>query len=357
MRVCVAGGGLAGSLLAWRLAQLSGVDIELLLGNDRPRDATGASGGAVRAYEPLADQRQLAIASLTELLGSPVLQEWADFRPGESVYLRAAGAGLAAEVAEIESALPGSAELLDAASFAASARGRGWAGLSEGIVVLERQAGYLSPARLRDAVVADLSARPRVAVRAAALETVASTAAGSVRCVVAGSASEHDVVVLAAGAWTPDVLRASGLPSHGYRTKSIQYTVYATGEWRPPIFVDDISGLYGKPTVDGGLLLGMPTTEWGVPAGRPPVARAGQDAAMRQAIGRFPLLRLGAVRTQLSAADCYCDPPVLSLRMVADSSPGLLTFTGGSGGSVKTALAASQRAATAIARPAVSDWS
>jgi hypothetical protein len=47
----------------------------------------------------------------------------------------------------------------------------------------------------------------------------------------------------------------------------------------------------------------------------------------------------------VAAADCYCDPPVLTLREVEGPTPRLFTFTGGSGASVKSALAASQRAA------------
>ena len=48
----------------------------------------------------------------------------------------------------------------------------------------------------------------------------------------------------------------------------------------------------------------------------------------------------------VSNADCYADPPVLTLWSVLGSTHRLFTFTGGSGGSVKTALAASRTAAS-----------
>lgn len=342
------GGGLAGSLLAWRLAGRSGVDVELVLGRYRTTDATGASGGVVRAYEPLAAQRELAIASLIELLGSAVLRRWAGYRQAGSVYLRETDENLAAEVAEIEHVLPGSAELMTAeAALAGPPRDRG-AGQPAGRAVVERQAGYLAPAQLRDAILADLSGRPRATLHAGALDAVAVTSAGPVRSVVEGQAREYDAVVLAVGAWTPEFLRRTGFPAGAYRTKSIQFGVYGTGEWRPPPFVDETTGLYGKPTADGGLLLGVPTTEWDVPPGRPPLTPAWHERAASLAVGRLPLLRLGALRSQLSGADCYCEPPVLALREVADSGRHLLTFTGGSGGSVKTALAASARAANQL---------
>jgi glycine/D-amino acid oxidase-like deaminating enzyme len=82
-----------------------------------------------------------------------------------------------------------------------------------------------------------------------------------------------------------------------------------------------------------------------VPPGAGQVSRRGQDQARRLAAGCFPRLKLGPARQQVGAADCYCDPPLLALRQVDD---GLFTFTGGSGGAVKSALAASDRAAAQL---------
>ena len=107
------------------------------------------------------------------------------------------------------------------------------------------------------------------------------TAAGPVRGQAGGTASTYDIVVLAVGAWTSGVLRANGVPAGGYRTRSIQFTSYDAGPWRPPVFVDDRSGLYGKPLDAGGVLLGFPTTEWDVAPGRRPVTMAVHDRAMQ----------------------------------------------------------------------------
>src|SRR5260370_1023326 len=150
MRVCVAGGGLAGSLLAWRLAQRAGTEVDLMTGLPSVTDATTASGGAVRAYEPLPVLRELAIASLAELLASRVLRQWAGYRETGFAYLRETRAGLPAELAEIERGLPGSAELISPAEvFRPAGGGPGWTGDGSGVVVRERLAGYISPARLR----------------------------------------------------------------------------------------------------------------------------------------------------------------------------------------------------------------
>ena len=341
MRACIVGGGLAGSLLAWRLAQATtGWQIDLLLGDRGRDDATAASGGAVRAYEPEPEQRRLATDSMVELLASRTLRGWAEYRIARTVYLRRTTDGLAAAVADIELMLPGWVEIVPATELERD----GWAGLhAGGAAVLEPRAGYTSPDRLRDAVLADGPVRRRVTVHQTAVGAITPRDDGGVAC----DGREYDVVIVAAGAWTAALLRASGLPADGYRTKSIQYTVYQTGAWRPPQFVDGVTGLYGRPAGDGTLLLGLPTEHWDVDPDRPPVTVGLHDEAARLASVRFPKLRIGQPVRRVGSADCYADQPILSLRPVSNTGGDhrLFTFSGGAGGSVKTALAASQRAA------------
>jgi FAD dependent oxidoreductase len=351
VRIRVVGGGLAGSALAWRLAQRPGVRVELMTGRASSpaaaADATAASGGAVRAYDALPEQRELAIASLVELLASPVLREWAQYRETGFSYLRepladpAGEADLSRAISEIERELPGSAELTSPAeAFGARYGGPGWTGDETMVVIRERRAGCTSPHRLREAVLADLAARPQAEVRDDPLDALGTDPGRG-----------FDAVVLAVGAWTPGLLRASGLSADGYRTRSIQYTVYDTGPAQPSAFADERTGLYGLPTADGGLLLGVPTTEWDAPPGITPVTRlarhelARHELALRLAGDCFPGLKLGSVRRRAGATDCYCDPPVLALREIGDR---VYTFTGGSGGCAKSVLAASRRAARSL---------
>jgi glycine/D-amino acid oxidase-like deaminating enzyme len=341
----VIGGGLAGALLAWRLARADpGGEVELVLGHRCRADASHASGGAVRAYEPDPLLRRLAAASLVELLGSPTLRRWAAFRPVESIYLHPPGAGV--DISDLDFRV--AAGLLTGHELA----GLGWAGVpADAVAVRERRAGYLVPGRLREAVLADAAARRRVRLLPAPLDALHLPEAGPVRCRVAGATREYDLVVVAAGPWTGAVLTRAGFPAGAYRTKSIQYTVYRTGGWRPPQFVDELAGLFGRPTADGGLLLGVPTDRWGVDPDRPPVSAALVERAARLARTRFPELRLGPVTRTVGAVDCYGAQPTLSLQPVVDSDHRLFTFTGGAGGSVKTALAASRDAVTQLVDP------
>jgi len=342
MRVGIIGAGLAGSLLAWRLAQQPAVaEVWLAPGTPAPADATAASGGAVRAYEVKPEQRSLALASMAELAADPILRDWSGFCDCGSVYLPAEPVGLAEAVTEINETLAGSASLVDLEQLI----GAGWAGLpADTVGIAERQAGYLNPDRFRRAVLTDLAGRPRVTVLPAG--PVTDLAPGSFS--LAGERHECDLVVLAAGAWTPSLLRQSGLPDGGLRTKSIQYTIHRATGTLPTTFVDDRTGLFGKP-LPGGLLLGLPTTGWdasptGVPADDQLAARAAELATRT-----FPALRLHSAEPSVAAIDCYAESGLLALRRVPGAADRLFTFTGGSGGAAKTALAASRRAARELA--------
>jgi glycine/D-amino acid oxidase-like deaminating enzyme len=346
MRVCIVGGGLAGTLLAWRLSQQPEVRrVHLLTGTETRRDATAVSGGVVRGYEPYRHQRALAIASLAELRDSAVLRRWAAYQETASVYLRTRSRALAAELQEIETAVPGSVQLASDAELSA----RGWANLPQDTVgILERRAGSVSPASLRTALLGDLAAGPHATVSVGALGAVSVRSDGTVSCTIASGGLACDAVVLAAGAWTPGLLTRHGFETGGLRTKAIRYGVYSVTGERPPPFVDETTGLYGKPAAGGRMILGLATDDWDVPPGAGPMDTVWQRRTVRLARTRLRMLTLRSVLAGVSASDCYCGHPVLALRPVWGCAGALHTFSGGSGGSVKTALAASRLAAEGL---------
>jgi glycine/D-amino acid oxidase-like deaminating enzyme len=353
MHVAVVGGGLAGALLAWRLVQQPDIDrLTIAPGVARGQDATGASGGAIRGYETEAAQRRLAVDSLTELLADDRLRDWAGYTETGSLYRPRDTTLLEAGASEVNAALPGSVHLLSAADL----RERGWAGDDldgcEVLAIEERQAGYLDPERLRSRVLADLAER-----RGAELldGVVTALAPGSFTLFSAGHSAgavhSCDILVLATGAWTPALLRAHGWDSAGLRTKAIQYTIFGINGWRAGTFVDEVSGLYGKPT-GTGQLLGLPTQVWDVEPDGPEPDRALSNAVFELAQSRFPRLRLVAGAQPVAALDCYSADSLLALRPVPGTGDRVFTFTGGSGGAAKTVLAASMRAAIQLASSA-----
>lgn len=319
--MCVVGGGIAGTLLSWRLAPLA--EVALYLGQPGG-DATGVSGGIVRGWEPTAGQRALALDSLAELVADPALRSWAGYVETGCVIAGADAAQFAGAAAGIDARIPDSVQLLDAGDL----RRRGWDGPAAALY--ERRAGRVDPKALRRAVLADLRERRGVTVH----DRPGPATPGA------------DVTVVAAGAWTPTVLcamgHANGSTRTEIRTKAIRCAVHRTGAWRPPAFIDTTTGLYGTPT-DTGLLLGLPTEDWDLPPGACPLGDP--DRAARLARRRFPLLELAGVTRRIAMTDAYCPDSTLALRPVAGR---LFTFTGGSGGAAKSALAASRIAADQI---------
>ncbi|MFH8344278.1 FAD-dependent oxidoreductase [Streptomyces sp. NPDC018045] len=343
MRAAVVGGGLAGAALGWRLAQRGAAVTVFVAGAGRWRDATGASGGLVRGFDTDPDAARLAAESLAELRGDPRLRDWAGYQEGTSTYLLPPGADVAGArrtLRTVHTLLPGSAELRPAAGLAP------FRGLPEGTwCVRERHAGHVSPGRLRDSLlraVADLGGTLRC-------EPVLGVLAGPALRLGLGAERGYDAVVLATGPWTPHLLDRWGLPGQGLSTRQIQYTLGRSVPRGLGAFVDETSGLYGRPVGTGQLLLGLPTSRWGV--GPDEVTR---DPALARQVAECAGRRLGltswpgpGART-VASLDCYAvgGHGGLALRGLPDSA--LYTFAGGGGGAAKTALAAGRLAARAL---------
>ncbi|WP_243726911.1 NAD(P)/FAD-dependent oxidoreductase [Actinocrispum wychmicini] len=331
----VVGAGVAGAVLAWRVRQLSPqIRVDVYGGRPGAPDASGVSGGLVRGFESTRAATRLAVDSLTELRDDPVLLAAAGYQETGSVYLLSPGCDPTASLQVINESLPGSATVFPVDELRRRYPFRGLA--ADTIAVVERHAGHLSPERLRTVLLAESGA----VVRAELVQRV--DPAPSVR-LAGGETVGYDVVVVAAGAWTPGLLAASGLPAEGLTTKQIQYSVHPARLPGLGSFVDDVTGLYGRP-VDDGFLLGLPCDRWDVdPADVHPDAdlvRQVTDQAGRRLDGWLA----PPVRT-VAATDCYHVTPGLRLRETVGGEA-LFTFTGGSGGAAKSVLAATRIAAT-----------
>jgi glycine/D-amino acid oxidase-like deaminating enzyme len=348
-RIGIAGAGLAGTLLAWRLAAAR-PDWSIELVGPRPPtpDATAVSGGLVRGFETDAVSSRQAADSLVELRSDPRLRAWSGYCETGSIYVchEMSRATVEARVAAVDARLPGSARVLSAAELAER---HGWSGLPAGsLAVVEAAAGHYSPDSLRGAIAAGLG-RSGVAVLDGRVGAIGSSA-GAASCEVAGRRRRYDALVIAAGSWTPRLLAAADLPAPALRTKVVEYAVYAPRGRRPPPFVDDTSGLYGRPAAGGRMILGLPSDRWDVDPDRLRPASAAATAAAAMAVTRFADLRLGSPLALRTAADCYSAASRLALAPVAGAAGCLYTFTGGSGGSAKTALCASREAVDALVR-------
>ncbi|MCC9307418.1 FAD-binding oxidoreductase [Kitasatospora sp. RB6PN24] len=345
--IAVIGGGLAGAVLAWRLTRMGHPVTVLTGGATVTRDATAVSGGLLRAFETDPVTARAAALSLAELRADAGLRELAGYREFGSSYLLPSGS-TAARIRPVldlvDELLPGAAELVDATEL------KTFRGLpSDTLAVVEPAAGCLSPARLRTGLLAAVEAAGGT-VRA---ETVTALAPDGELRTVAGGAERYRAVVVAAGPWTPRLLRSWRLPDQGLRAKQIQYTIGTTDRLPPGMgaFVDETSGLYGRPDGPHRMLLGLPTDRWDVdPAALTPLpelaAQVAACAAERLGLADWP----GPDARTATAADCWAAPGgtggLLLRRLPADAP--LFTFTGGTGGAAKTVLANSRDAAAAL---------
>jgi glycine/D-amino acid oxidase-like deaminating enzyme len=346
VRTAIVGGGIAGVLLALRLCRSSRkTDVDLFLGEEPPvGDASSASGGMVRGFEPDPAAAAAAAESMVEIRGSTTLSEWSGYRETGSVYLLAAGGDPAASMTVLDGLLPRSATLLDRAGLAHArlARDLPFRHLPSDVVgVVERRAGYISPHALRGGALAEatrLGVVPhRIAVSRVTQDPAVWTADGTER--------RYDAVVLATGAWTPRILSDSGLPDDGLRTKQIQYSVCRAGlDFLVP-FVDERTGLYGRWLRPGAFLLGLPSQRWDVNPDKVTRDLELADRVRRLAEETFGV-SVRVLRT-VASFDCYRDPARLALRRVGTAER-LYTFTGGSGGAAKTVLADSRAAAKVL---------
>lgn len=348
-RIAIVGGGIAGALLAWRLSRRPyGLrpDVytgELEPGSGSPADATGASGGLVRGFEPVVAQCREAAESLAELLAEPRLRAWADFREVGSVYVLRPEAHHDVCMATVEAEVPGSARVVPPQTLASTHPFRRLPDAA--VCIVEDRGGYLSPGHFRGAVLQHLAAEGLTIRR----DDVATVMPDPAVCLSSGTVAAYDVVVVAAGAWTPALLRKSGLPADDFKTKQIQYSLYDSPLPGLGAFVDETSGLYGRSDGRDGVLLGLPCEIWDAdPAAPVPDAALARRVRVQAAASFGPAIAGVRERKVVVAVDCYADEPGLRLRRVL---PGLqvYTFTAGSGASAKTALAASRIAAAALA--------
>ncbi|MFV2114310.1 FAD-dependent oxidoreductase [Micromonospora sp. LOL_025] len=335
--VAVVGAGLAGSLLALRLAeQLGGRHVELYIGTATPgRDATAVSGGLVRGFETDLDQCRLAADSLAELRRDPALADAAGYQQSSAYYFLRPGINPDRQLAVLDDTLGGSARLAPAGQVA---RALGLAPRPEGtFAVVERHAGHINTDALRRHAVT------RAARSGVRLHHEAVTSIGAGPTVTVGDiARQHDVVVVAAGAWT------GALVPVPLRTRRIQYGVYALARPHLGCFVDDVSTLYGRSHAAGSVLLGVATSAWGAVPGddRPDPVYVDRVSEVARAVlgldGRLPSPQWSA-----AGVDCFADEGGLRLRAV-DDIPGVFSFTGGAGSAAKSVLASSRLAAATV---------
>ena len=334
--IAVVGGGVVGRAAAAELAERGARVAVLDAGLES--SASAVSGALVRAYEPGNPQRQLAVRATQLLWGRQVLAARHGFRrTGSLVLLGREHLGEAvAGVAELSAAGLG-ADLLSVDEIASR-----WPDLdTDGIhgAVWEPDAGYV----IAPVMLAALLDRVRRAGATVFERRVRTLTDGGVVPTV-GRPIQADVVVVAAGCGSVEVLGDRWPPHLSARTRRIRYAIVDAGGRRLPSIVDLTSGVWGRPDGRRGFLVGRPVEEWQVPV------KAGRDLTGPQldwiragARRRLPFLATAEVLSARFGTDLYL--PGGPLLGVVPGTPPTVMAAGWSGVGFKTAVAAAERSA------------
>lgn len=158
---------------------------------------------------------------------------------------------------------------------------------------------------------------------------------------------EAPLVVVAAGAWTPGLVRALGIDL-GIRTKRIQMARLRSDVRALPALVDETTDLYGRRESDDSILLGLPLDEWDVdPDADMPFDEATARRVAARVAERLPGLGAAASDGGVSGFDGY----TADLRGIVQKVPsvdGLFVAAGFSGGGFKIAPAVARRVADMV---------
>ncbi len=220
-----------------------------------------------------------------------------------------------------------------------------WAGV--GAAVYEEHAGYASPRQTAKALLSLATSRGAVVTEGTPVLEILTRRGRVTGVRLASSSFAADIVVVAAGAWSRDLLKDLGSAA-ALRSKRIAYNFFRlSGAPGHPAFIDDTTGVYGRPHEPGTSLIGMALEEWDVPL-EPAVVDPSTSAAVHDAaLRRAPWLKGARVAGGVGGFDAYT-PDGHALLGFDDQVEGLFLATGCSGGGFKMALGIGQRVAAAL---------
>lgn len=352
--VVVIGGGIIGAGVAFELARRN-VDVLLCEQGRAPGEgATTWSGGLLRQHHTAHCDTRLVVGSLA------VFQHWDEIVGGDCGY-RQTGfvmlvgrqhlGSLRRNVSAVQAA-GGVTEIVSVRTLAERYSALAFDHAEDATVVAayESHGGYVDPAACARSLLA-------AAVRHGAkhCEGVAARIVIE-RDRVAGVDTNFGqisapIVVLAAGAWSPHLLRAIGrvLPIQPRRIGFARAAIDIADD-ALPTGIDDTLGTYFRPTGDGlgtGVYFGVAADPAVNVDRRPePITEAEAHIASKLISSRIPAVRAAPISGSRAGFDGYTPDrhPIIG----ADDLPGLVICTGFSGGGVKTTPAVTAMLAAEI---------
>ncbi|MBY0443297.1 MAG: FAD-binding oxidoreductase [Mycobacteriaceae bacterium] len=336
--IVVVGAGIVGASITHHLAR-RGVSVTVLDQAIQPgAGATRFSGGLVRAYDPDAGTQELALASLA------VYRDAAQWNSGYAP-LCTVGAVTVAHPVE-ESTLRDAARVINAAlntsaQVVTNCDAALGVGLAGGIALVEPEAGWVSAT----SVTSDWlrQAKTNGAVTRYGIRVQRIDNRGGRPVVVTPAGEIHaGAVVVSAGPWAARPI--AGLrPQHRVRARSIQVSIVhrPSDSAHHATFIDQRTGVYGKPIDAHHSLIGMPHLVWDAPFDRTP-DQAHVRATARAVSVHLPWAWTAKLQNVIRAADGYSEH---SEFLTGTNVPHVWVVRGWNGGGVRTAPEAGRRIA------------
>ncbi|MGH3979774.1 MAG: NAD(P)/FAD-dependent oxidoreductase [Pseudonocardiaceae bacterium] len=347
-RIAVVGGGVSGAAILEALTRAGIGRPTLFEKAGVAAGATGLSGGLVRVYHTdpfLSDLAADSVPGLRRL--DAALSSSMGYVQAGSLYLEAEHRvrRMREEVERLRGRCDWPLRVLLPDEGKARFPAFEWAGV--GAAVYEERAGYASPRQTTKALLSLATSRGAVVAEGTPVIGIRARRGRVAGVRLPSSSFAADIVVVAAGAWSRDLLTGMGL-AVPLRSKRVQYNLFRVpGAPRHPAFIDDTTGVYGRPHEPGTSLIGMALDEWDV-ALRPAAIDPSTSAAIHDAAQqRASWLKGATVAGGASGFDAYT-PDGHALLGFDDQVEGLFLATGWSGGGFKMALGVGQRVAAAL---------
>lgn len=336
--VVVVGAGIVGASITHQLAG-RGASVSVLDQAAQPgAGTTRFSGGMVRAYDPDPAVQELAVASLA------VYRDPTQWTSGQAP-LRAVGAVTVADPGQErtlrEAARRINNEVGTSAQVVLDRDEVLGVGVDGGIALVEPDSGWVPAASVTDDWLGQAvtnGASMRCAVRVQRIENRGG------RPVVVTSAGEIQAgaVVIAAGPWAAQPI--AGLrPHHRVRARSIQVSIVGRPSHSTPhaTFIDQRTGVYGKPVDAHHSLVGMPHLVWDAPFDQIP-DQAHVRATAQAVSAHLPWVLQAPLQHVVRASDGY---GTHSEILTGTDLPHVWMARAGNGGGVRTAPEVGRRIA------------
>ncbi|WP_368493403.1 NAD(P)/FAD-dependent oxidoreductase [Bacillus pseudomycoides] len=342
--VVIIGGGIIGAAIQYYLTKQNITNTILLEKNSFSSGSTGQSGGFIRVYHNDPYLTEIAKEGINDFFS---ISEEVKFKQTGMLYVENETQHIKMEkqIGELKK----SGHKISILSSEVLKKEFEFINLPKNsCVAYEEQAGYISPSLATNTWIETSKTKGALACEGIEVKEILMDN----NCVVGVKTSYGTIyckhIVVAAGAWSGNILDTIGIKIP-VRSKIIQIHFFdGIGQKDHPIFIDDSTGLYGRPDNLGTSLVGYPVDKYDIdPDKKMSIDPNDLEKMLQNSKSRLPYLNKNLFIGGRRSFDAYTSDN----RGIIEQFPqaeGLIVATGWSGGGVKLAPGIGKRIAKMI---------